>query len=164
MINWAKSSVKYAAKSFGDAPLPADERELKDTCDYCMNIFNKLQDVLDQNATEEHIKDYLDGACRVLPTAKLVDRCLRTVDTRLPVIYNLVRSNVDPGIICRVLKACSDAFLEPVARSTGSLLTDEQQKMAHQVIDSLKTIRVKSISAATTAGSDLVPKVGYFGC
>ncbi|CAF0924419.1 unnamed protein product [Brachionus calyciflorus] len=88
------------------------------TCGFCLFIFQKLHQALQQNSTEVNVKDYLEGACTLLPSQQITELCLQQVDTYLPEIYNMLRNNMDPGIICRVLKQCSDANLELISEKT----------------------------------------------
>ncbi|RNA12359.1 proactivator polypeptide-like [Brachionus plicatilis] len=92
------------------------------TCGFCLYIFQKLRQSILENSTEINVRDYLEGACTLLPSQNLTDLCTKEVDTYLPEIYNMLRNNMDPGIICRVLKQCSDASLELVSEPTINLI------------------------------------------
>lgn len=109
------SSLKYKLKESLKETKDNSER----TCGFCTFIFQKLQQTLQQNSTEVNVKDYLEGACTLLPAQNLTELCVQQVDKYLPEIYNMLRNNVDPGIICRVLKQCSDAYLEEVTEKVG---------------------------------------------
>lgn len=55
LAGWAKSGVKYDVKPISDESLTStnkDEVMSQKTCGFCVFIFNKLQSVLQQNATQ----------------------------------------------------------------------------------------------------------------
>ena len=115
LAGWAKSPVKYSVKPVvADASSSVAELASQKACGFCVFVFNKLQSVMQQNATQVEVKEYLEGACNLLPSQEEVKECLSVIDTYYTEIYNMVRNNIDPGIICRVLGACKDKFLTPV--------------------------------------------------
>jgi len=115
LANWAKSNAKYVVKPIEGNQNSAATRDAMDqkTCGFCIFVFTKLQSVIQQNSTEASIRSYLESACAILPSKTETDNCLNTVERYWPEIYNVVRSNIDPGIICRVIDACHDKHLQP---------------------------------------------------
>lgn len=114
------SRLKFKLKD----SISADNAKLdsEKTCGFCLFIFQKLRQSILENSTEINVKDYLEGACTLLPSKNLTDLCIKEVDTYLPEIYNMLRNNMDPGIICRVLKQCSDASLELISEPANEAI------------------------------------------
>jgi len=74
----------------------------------------------------------------LLPAKEEVDTCTKTVDEYSDEIFNLVRNNIDAGIICRVLKLCKDSYLEPTSgQNANDLLND---------LKPIKNIKIKVIN------------------
>ena len=162
MNHWSQSKINYRARELDSDSVKSfspDEINSQKTCGFCVFIFNKLQAVVQQNQTEINLQEYLHSACKLLPTEAYANKCAQTVDEYLPEIYNMLRNNIDAGIICRVLKACDDKFLEPYAEDNTQsekpqpvqvqtqeqlIQTDKQmsQKESKELIDSLKQIKV----------------------
>ena len=120
LVGWSRSSVKYEAKPINDESMKnmaSSEVTSQKTCGFCIFVFNKLQSVIQQNATQVEVKEYLEGACNLLPSQSEVKSCLSAIDSYYTEIYNMVRNNIDPGIICRVLEACKDKYLMPIEKS-----------------------------------------------
>ena len=139
LAGWSKSTVKYTSKPITsqDASLMTkEELSSQKACGFCIFVFNKLQSVIQQNATQVEVKEYLEGACSLLPSQSEVNDCLNLINTYYTEIYNMVRNNIDPGIICRVLRACKDKFLIPVETSTSTSSSNEMEKF----LASLKVI------------------------
>lgn len=143
LVAWSKSGVKYQAK-----PLLTQIGDVKSqkTCGFCVFVFNKLQSVIQQNATEVEVKEYLEGACNLLPSGDEVKDCLSLLDSYYSEIYIMVRNNIDPGIICRVLGACKDMFLTPVEAETMKVENDEQKEIYTKLAQALKHIKVQVVN------------------
>ena len=121
LAGWSKSTVKYTSKPLDSSSLLSkEELASQKACGFCIFVFNKLQSVMQQNATQVEVKEYLEGACSLLPSQSEVNECMSLINAYYTEIYNMVRNNIDPGIICRVLRACKDQFLIPVETSTSS--------------------------------------------
>lgn len=74
-MKWGQSSFKYVVKQdekFTNSLSSAQVTEQK-TCGYCIFIFTKLHDILEQNQTEFDMELYLKGACALLPDQKQTD-------------------------------------------------------------------------------------------
>lgn len=147
LANWAKSNAKYVVK-----PLPNENdfsnKDVMDqkTCGFCIFVFNKVQSVIQQNSTEASIRGYLESACSILPSKSETEsvikhnisvhnykltifyQCLSSIERYWPEIYNIVRSNVDPGIICRVIDACHDKHLQQAPAKSDSTKSEEESK------------------------------------
>lgn len=70
LAKWSKTAIKYKSKEIDSAKSPEMVNSQK-TCGFCIYVFNKLQQALQQNETEVEIRDYLEGACTLLPTEQL---------------------------------------------------------------------------------------------
>lgn len=65
---WSKTTIKYKVKEIETLNFKSPKEVVdQKTCGFCVFIFNKLQEVLQQNSTEVNIKDYLESACTLLP-------------------------------------------------------------------------------------------------
>lgn len=65
MSQWTSSAYHLKPQDSLEAePNVAGEK----TCGFCIFLFNKLHEVLEQNQTEIDIEQYLLGACALLPT------------------------------------------------------------------------------------------------
>jgi len=110
MKEWIKTPKTQLKQS--TAELTQKELNEENACGFCIFVLTKYQNIISLNSTETEAKNYLDGACRLLPSSELSQQCLDQVATYLPQIINLLRDNADPGVICHVLHLCLDQHLE----------------------------------------------------
>jgi hypothetical protein len=156
LINWKNSNVKYELKeSQKSSSLEIKENDSR-ICGFCVFVFGKIQAVLQQNSTEEAILNYLEGSCNLLPQQDMVQNCLNDIDKYLPEIYNMVRNNVDPGIICRVLKACRDEHLIEVKQLDSK---KNEKEVIDQVISSLRGIKIQVKNTSPQTNGDLLSRL-----
>jgi hypothetical protein len=133
MQQWAQSTIGFKAKELDQKQLTNSQQQQKQlvsqkTCGFCIFVFNKLQTSLQQNATEINIEEYLKGACGLLPGKEESEVCIKAVEAYLPEIYIMIRDNLDAGIICRVLKICSDKYLIPYELTLAKSKADQLAK------------------------------------
>ncbi len=53
----------------------------------------------------------MKGTCQLLPFAAVQEACVANIDKNYPDIYNMIRDNTDPGVVCRVTKVCEDEHM-----------------------------------------------------
>jgi hypothetical protein len=74
LLAWSETSFKYVLKpQVEEVGLNEGELNEEKTCGFCIFLFNKLQSILQQNATEVDVQQYLEGACSLLPTKDEAD-------------------------------------------------------------------------------------------
>jgi len=56
------------------------QKQLNDenTCGFCIFILTKYQNIISENSTEVDALNYLDSACRLLPSSELAQQVLKT--------------------------------------------------------------------------------------
>lgn len=152
MSQWTSSAYHLKPQDSLEAePNVAGEK----TCGFCIFLFNKLHEVLEQNQTEIDIEQYLLGACALLPTKDEANKCQEEVQKYVPEIILLLRNNVDPGIICRVLKMCDDKYLTPTIVTPKPHLIggdevvseDEKLKINSELREFLSGVKVRVVNS-----------------
>uniref|UniRef100_V9KI50 Proactivator polypeptide-like protein n=1 Tax=Callorhinchus milii TaxID=7868 RepID=V9KI50_CALMI len=76
-------------------------------CDLCKDVVGVVGSLLKENATEKEMLDYLDKACKMLPSPDLTKECEALVDDYLPVILNILKGELEnPEVVCSALGLC----------------------------------------------------------
>lgn len=117
MNQWISSPKKYQLKKATGVELTRQtEQELNSerACGFCIFVMTKYQSVVAQNKTETELLDYLESACKLLPSQDLQKQCYSEVNSYLPQIFNFLRDNADPGVVCHVIQMCKDSQLEEI--------------------------------------------------
>ena len=74
MKQWISSPKKYQLKKATGLELTKQtEKDLNEerACGFCIFVVTKYQSLIAQNKTEAELKNYLESACRLLPTSDL---------------------------------------------------------------------------------------------
>ncbi|XP_026528619.1 prosaposin-like isoform X1 [Notechis scutatus] len=76
-------------------------------CDLCKEIVRVVGKLLKSNDTMEEIDEYFKKICEFLPESDLVDQCKDIVESYLPNILDMVRSELEnPEVVCSALTLC----------------------------------------------------------
>lgn len=77
MREWTKSAKSQLKQSV----IEMTQKELNEenACGFCMFIMTKYQSIITKNTSESDAKNYLDGACNLLPCKPLTEQCLSSV-------------------------------------------------------------------------------------
>ncbi|KAL7990408.1 hypothetical protein Chor_013838 [Crotalus horridus] len=76
-------------------------------CDLCKEIVRVVGKLLKNNDTVEEIDEYFNKICEFLPESDLVEQCKDIVDSYLPNILDMVRSELEnPEVVCSALTLC----------------------------------------------------------
>lgn len=78
-----------------------------ETCMFCMVIVKDVEGFVKANKTEQEIMNFLTNVCQMIPTKSIADECQTIVQTYVPEIIELVTSEVDPKVICTLIKLCN---------------------------------------------------------
>ncbi|CAF0857235.1 unnamed protein product, partial [Didymodactylos carnosus] len=112
--------------------------EKDNICQYCEFALTKLRRILETNETEITVDKYLAGACSMLPTKELIDQCVKMLTDYSEQLLVLLRTNMDPGVICHLVHMCKDSTI--VTRTE----IKEQLKVAVIVNDEDSIQEIKS--------------------
>ncbi|XP_073541951.1 prosaposin [Phyllobates terribilis] len=75
-------------------------------CEVCEIVIKRLEDLLEKNSTEEHIKEVLEEICSIIPS-KYRNACIDFIDTYSAAVIALIAQEMPPDQICSVLGCCS---------------------------------------------------------
>ncbi|KAM6444066.1 prosaposin-like [Liasis olivaceus] len=76
-------------------------------CDLCKEVVRVVGKFLKNNETMEEISEYFNKVCEFLHQPELVDECKDMVESYLPNILDIVKSEFDnPEVICSALTLC----------------------------------------------------------
>lgn len=115
------------------------EAQSDSSCTFCVYVVKKLQNILAQNSTEVDIETYLKNFCSLLPSKQQSSQCESAVKNYLPQLYDMLKSNIDPSVTCKMLSLCPKAQQE------------QQQSAATE-------IQMKNIKIRIFENDDLVVK------
>lgn len=90
-------------------------------CEMCEQIVTLAENALQQNSTEEEIATLLNSACTALensPLKSLAATC-HQVASNIPLLVQLLESELPPAKVCTLLKICSSAIEVDEARNVG---------------------------------------------
>ncbi len=89
-------------KVISSAPASEDPN----ACALCEFVITVLDRKLEDNRTEESIKEALEGVCQRLPKSVLKD-CVRLVDAYSNEIVEMLLADLKPDEVCVALKMCN---------------------------------------------------------
>lgn len=107
---WKQQSFQFKKSA---TKLAHVEDSKEKSCGFCIYIFTEIQKVIQQNQTEINVENYLKSGCNLIPNGDLSKQCNEQIDMYTPQIFNFLRDNCDPGVICHAIQMCDDKFLEP---------------------------------------------------
>lgn len=73
-------------------------------CTICKTVIKEVDNLLDQNITEQTIEKALDQVCTKLPSMQ--DECDQLINQYAPIIFKYVDNILDPSFICQKMKLC----------------------------------------------------------
>ncbi|KZS14611.1 Uncharacterized protein APZ42_019947 [Daphnia magna] len=120
----------FKATTYGDA----------NTCSLCEFVITTLESKLEDNRTEESIKEALEGVCQRLPKTVRSD-CVRLVDAYAKEIVEMLLADLKPDEVCVALKLCTpktsseiDYMIEGVPKgiTVGEFLNSIKQTPAEK--------------------------------
>lgn len=88
------------------------------TCALCEFVITVLDRKLEDNRTEESIKEALEGVCQRLPKTVQND-CVRLVDAYSKEIVEMLLADLKPEEVCAALKLC-----DPKSENSKLILSD----------------------------------------
>ncbi|CAF3821446.1 unnamed protein product, partial [Rotaria sordida] len=80
-------------------------------CQYCEFTIQKLRNIIDDEKTEINVEKWLSGACSMLPTKESIDQCVEMMSQYTREILTLIKTNIDPGVICHLAHMCKEATI-----------------------------------------------------
>ncbi|UJR22649.1 hypothetical protein I4U23_025689 [Adineta vaga] len=80
-------------------------------CQYCEYIIGKLRTMILNKTAEINIEKWLSGACSMLQNKDLIDKCVETMSKYADEIVVMIKTNIDPGMICHLGEMCKDATI-----------------------------------------------------
>ncbi|CAI8057153.1 Prosaposin, partial [Geodia barretti] len=108
-------------------------------CDDCKSVVEFLKSYIDDNVTEEDVKDVLVEICDLLP-ADDSKQCLEYVDTYFPIIWDLVKQEVDSGVICEQLGFCNSTTLVAVLKAQAMAPKTIKCEACHAIVRMLRPL------------------------
>ncbi|CAF3793085.1 unnamed protein product [Rotaria sp. Silwood1] len=120
-------------------------------CQYCEFTIQKLRTLVENEKIEMSVEKWLSGACSMLPTKESIDQCVEMMSQYAREILTLIKTNIDPGVICHLAHMCKEATIitrveinnnkpeeKPIVDFDNDQITeipiDEQSKMLCNVI------------------------------
>jgi len=97
------------------------QEDASEVCEFCENIIGDVKKFVASNETEDQVKNYLDAACGIIPVADLAAQCKDAVDTDISELWDLVRADVDPKMICSLIGLCQGFSKQSVKAPTNLL-------------------------------------------
>ncbi|KAK5649661.1 hypothetical protein RI129_000690 [Pyrocoelia pectoralis] len=73
-------------------------------CELCKQLVTHLKDVLVANTTENEFHMVLEGICK--QTGSFKQECLSLVDQYFAEIYNFITNELNPSVVCSVVRIC----------------------------------------------------------
>ncbi|XP_049821569.1 uncharacterized protein LOC109601826 isoform X7 [Aethina tumida] len=80
----------------------------KETCLFCEYFLHFVQESITDPKTEASIKTIIDGACERLPPS-INSTCVQFVDMYEPAMIALLAQEIDPSVVCPLIKACPNS-------------------------------------------------------
>ncbi|XP_069836727.1 prosaposin [Dendropsophus ebraccatus] len=75
-------------------------------CELCQLVMTKLEDLLEKNSSQEHIKEALEKVCYVIPS-QYRQKCKDLIDTYCVLIIDLLEQEVSPKEVCVAIGLCA---------------------------------------------------------
>lgn len=91
----------------------APASEDPNTCALCEFVITMLDRKLEDNRTEDSIKEALEGVCQRLPKSVEKD-CVRLVDAYSKEIVEMLLADLKPDEVCAALKMCQPKSFETI--------------------------------------------------
>lgn len=83
--------------------LKEDQSEI---CQFCENIVQDLHQYILDNKTQQEILRFMSNVCQMIPQQSMASECQALVNSYMPEIIQLVASEMDPQMVCSLLKLC----------------------------------------------------------
>lgn len=77
-----------------------------EVCEFCEAIFDDVRRFIVDNRTEADVVHFLVSACAVIPVETVAATCKIAVEEFTPELLQMLQLNVDPQVICSLLKLC----------------------------------------------------------
>jgi saposin len=88
----------------------------QDLCQYCELVVSFLQPFVDSSQTENEVEDALNQLCELLPES-FSDECSQMLKEYFPMIWELMKSELDNDEICIQLGLCPSAKVPATPRT-----------------------------------------------
>ncbi|XP_069609318.1 prosaposin [Ranitomeya imitator] len=114
-------------------------------CELCELVVAKLEDFLNKNSTEEHIKEFLEEICNIMPP-KYHDKCKDFIDTYSAAIISLVEQEIPPKAICMVLGCCSSRERKSMKLGSEHIQSGGSCSVCKMIVEYVDTILEKNVT------------------
>jgi len=98
-------------------------------CQFCEHTIDKLRSIITESKIEINVKQWLDGMCTMLQNQNAVDQCKQFASEYADQILDLLKNNINSGVICHLGSMCQDATI-----TSQNIQMNEQSKMLCNVI------------------------------
>ncbi|OCT70252.1 hypothetical protein XELAEV_18037174mg [Xenopus laevis] len=92
-------------KNLKNVKISAEKVAAGDYCPVCRMIMRYVDELLEKNATESRIKDFLNRICNFLPDS-MQNECSALIKEYEPLFIQLLLEALDPSFICLKLHLC----------------------------------------------------------
>lgn len=100
----ACGAIKHCTSTvWKNQKLPQDSGEV---CAFCEAILDDVRRFIVDNRTEADIIHFLLSACGVIPVEEVSATCKIAVQEFTPELMEMLRQNLDPQVVCSLLKLC----------------------------------------------------------
>jgi saposin len=76
-------------------------------CTFCVTVIKDVERLVKENKTEQEVMTFLTEVCQMIPDKSIAGECQTIVQTYVPTIIELVTSEVEPRVICSLMKMCT---------------------------------------------------------
>lgn len=102
-------------------------------CSICKYAVEVMKPFVDGNSTEDEVKSALETACKIIPFGNFSDECTSFVDSYFDVVWVILKSEVDSGDACVMVKLCNST-------NSSSLKAKLQSQPTQTVCDVCKLV------------------------
>ncbi|XP_013381849.1 prosaposin [Lingula anatina] len=103
---------------------PKTENSQETLCELCKKIMTDVRDLMTGNETQEQVKEFLEGACQMLPKPEYVTQCTEAVDDFAEEIFQMLKAQLNPDVLCAAFGMCA-SYKSPLIHET--LLTESSE-------------------------------------
>ncbi|CAF3582670.1 unnamed protein product [Rotaria socialis] len=108
-------------------------------CQYCEFTIQKLRVIINDQKTEIDAEKWLAGACSMLPAKDAIDECVQMMSKYAEEILAVIKTNIDPGVICHLVHMCKEATvitrveLEDKRTEEKSIINVDHDKLSERL-------------------------------
>ncbi|XP_035211397.1 prosaposin-like isoform X2 [Stegodyphus dumicola] len=112
--------------------------EVKDLeCDVCKDVISSFKQKLQQPGSKTMVLTFLEEGCARLPSS-LAEECKTFVDENIDTVMNIIIQELDPDLVCGMLKICPGSLKKEKPTKFKNLECDLCKEVIEKVEDLIK--------------------------